>query len=249
VVAEKVHVEGKTSRRASADDPGKDLVDVSGFSVGSHSHHLVLALVHMKTEECGERRVKKTNRVREPQLGLEVDGIARAGSPVSRSKPPGGGGPLPHSVEREDGRVGEGRAVERAGGMGHVMVDEEDLRGGQAEVFLQVGFDPELLIEPVDHGLSKRAPGPWKCCQRTLQYPFKLHKGFLVKNNIVKVCGLDAGLVQTELDGQGRVAFVLLDPAEPFFLRCGYQLPIPKKSRCGIVIVTGYSKNMHGIPT
>ena len=40
-----------------------DFVDVARLPVGRHSHHLVLAFIDLKSEECRESAIKQTDGV------------------------------------------------------------------------------------------------------------------------------------------------------------------------------------------
>src|SRR5579872_710945 len=62
VEAEVIHVQRKGSV-AVLRDQLPDLVHVTRHAIRGHAHDLVLALVHLETEKCGEGAVEESDRV------------------------------------------------------------------------------------------------------------------------------------------------------------------------------------------
>src|SRR5436190_13997927 len=121
VKGEVVHVQLEAAVRMKADHL-PHFVDVTGRAEGRHAHDLVLALVDLEAEERGERAVEEAERMgkpdllQEPQLGAPAEAEARRR-------------PLADAVDRQHGRRIEARAEVSAGGVGEVMLAEENAAG------------------------------------------------------------------------------------------------------------------------
>jgi hypothetical protein len=90
-----------------------DLVPVLWHPKRRHTHHLVLAFVHLKTQKRGKSAVLKPQGVREPNLFSKLDIRPSADSADSDA----GGGPLPHPVHRHDRCFLITRTEKSTGGM------------------------------------------------------------------------------------------------------------------------------------
>ena len=127
--------------------------------------------------------------------------------------------PFANAVHGQDRRLVKGRGIERAGGVREVVLGKEDPIRGHADLGLEVALDPQLLVEPGDHRLSKDRVGVRKGAQCRHQDTLKLEQGLFVKDDIIQVRGGDASLAQAELDRLFWEAIVVLLAAEPFLVR------------------------------
>ena len=92
---------------------------VARLAVRREAHQLVLARVDAEPREVGERRIEETERVRKADLVGQLEAVAA-------SRAVGGRGPLADAVHRQYRRLLERRREERAGGVGFVMLREND---------------------------------------------------------------------------------------------------------------------------
>ncbi len=116
---EVLHVEPDRAVLADVDDLLANQVRVPRLAVRREAHQFVLAAVHLEPAEIGERRVEKTDRVREPQLGQHRELIPAP-------DPDRGGRPLSHAVHREDRGILVRRRIERRRSVRLVMFAEEN---------------------------------------------------------------------------------------------------------------------------
>ena len=87
------------------------IVHARGFAIGRHTHHLVFAIIHPKTQKGSKGGVKQTQRMREFLLMEEFNGVALLGArdtvgslfPNGRSFTNRRRGPFTHTIYRENG--------------------------------------------------------------------------------------------------------------------------------------------------
>ena len=156
------------------------LVDIARLAIGRHAHHLVFALVDLEAEERGERAVQQSQRVREHHLLANLDLIAAPYAPRARH-------PLAHAIHRQDRRLFERRAQERAGGMRHVMLAEQDLLRRNAQLGRDLRADPQLVDHPGDHRLAKNFVRLRIGLQHAHQDAIELAERLLVEDDVVQI--------------------------------------------------------------
>ena len=148
-VSEVFEVEAEGTVVAQVEEFREDEVAVAGLAVGGEAHELVFAGIDVEAAVVGEGRAEQTERVGESEFAEKVEPGAVAVAEC-------GGGPLAHTVEREDCGSLEGRGIEGAGGVALVMGGEEDPIGGVAtggaEGILDFERYPELAADPVGYG-------------------------------------------------------------------------------------------------
>ena len=139
----------------------------------------------------------------------------------------GGGRPLANAVHREEGGLLERGRIERAGGVGKMVLAEKNPVLLDFEPIPDKGFYPKLVAQPGDHGLPEGFPGPGVAFEGRHQDPFEFLERSFIKNDIIEVTGGDARLLQAEADGVFGEAIIVLDPGEPLFLRGRDEVPVP----------------------
>src|SRR6184192_2026805 len=89
--------------------------------------------------------------MRESQLAQQLDLVAATGTDRR-------GGPLADAVYGDDGRLLEGRGIERGGRVRLVMLAEHHLAVVSRDPALEIVGHPELLAEPQRHRHQVRLP-------------------------------------------------------------------------------------------
>ncbi len=189
------------------------LIHVPGLAIWRHSHDLVLALVHLKAEKGRKGAIEQADRVGEPHLRRQSDLVTLPDSPGCRR-------PLADPIDGQDRRLLEGGAEERAGGVGEVMLNEQDLPFGDPQLLPDQRLDPELLMEPGDHRLTEDLVGLRARLQDAHYQPLELQKRLLIEHGVLDLRGGDAGLCQAEIDSPVWKAVVVLAPGEPLLFGC-----------------------------
>ena len=141
-VAEVRQVEAERSVVLQVDQMLPDPVGVARLAVRREAHQLVLARVDAEPREVGERGIEEAERVRKADLVRQLDAVAA-------SRAVGRRGPLADAVHRQDRRLLERRREERAGGVGFVMLREDDrLAVAPAQPTRDLARQAELLARP-----------------------------------------------------------------------------------------------------
>ncbi len=201
-------------RRAEQHLP--DLRGKRGTAVRREAHHLVLALVDGEPQPGGEGRVEHPERVWEADLAERLDFAA----PISahRPAPEGQRRPLAHSVGRQNRRRTRRRGEEGGCGVGLVVLGEEDLAAGEAQVRGDDPLHPQLLAQRVLHCAREAPPGAREPAQRHGQDALELQHRLLVEHDRVELFRLEPGAIEAPLDGRQREPGVVLPAREPLFL-------------------------------
>ena len=167
-------------------------------AIGGQAHQLVFAAVDPEAAIIGHGRVEQAERVREAELMRQVDR-----GPSSDAK--AGGGPLADAVDGQDGGLLERRRVEGAGGVGLVVLGEEEpLPVGSPEGFRHRPREEQLFSDPERQRLDERREPGGRVGQIRLEEPFKLEQGLVVEADPVQVGGGEASLGQATGDGFRR---------------------------------------------
>ena len=95
-----------------------DLPNVAGRSIRGQAHHLVLRRIHLEAGVIGDSGIQQPEGVREMNLPRDAD--AGAASDAGR-----GGGPFADAIHGKNHGLVEGRGIEGAGGVTHVMFGEQ----------------------------------------------------------------------------------------------------------------------------
>ena len=219
-----------------------DEVAVYRLPVGGQPHKLVLPGVHPEPGEVGEGRVEQTQGVREPDLVQKPQA-------VSFAHPQGGGGPLPHPVQGEDGRILEGRGIEGACRVGFMVlgvVDGNGFRKTQLlEGFVDTGGHPELGPHPHGHRLHEGIEPLGRHREIGFQDAMELEDGLVVEDDRVGSFLPDPSLGQAVPHRVlGELGIVLL-PGEPLFLGRGDDLAVVDQAGRGVVIPATDAQDLH----
>src|SRR5260370_737237 len=212
-----------------------DLVEIARLAIRSHTHYFVLALIHFEAQKGRERRIKQTERIRKVNLLEQFDPIFATALPISFSATKRRRRPFPDAIDRHDRRLVKWRAEERAGRVRKVMLAEENSILREAELLQNAPFDPELFVEPGDHRFAENARSFRIRTQHRHQNPLELYQRLLMKNDIIKIPGLDACFFQTEIDRQLRKVVIVLLATEALFLGRVDQFAIAKRRPRGVM--------------
>ena len=120
-VVEVVHVQPEAAVVPQLEQMTRDQILVERPAVRRESHQFVFAAVHLEAAVIRERRIQKTERVRELDVTVQLDPVAAADAERGRA-------PLADAVERQDRRFLERTRKKGAGGVALVMVGEHDRR-------------------------------------------------------------------------------------------------------------------------
>jgi hypothetical protein len=112
------HVEPERSVGLEVDQVVADQARKPRLPIGRKAHQLVLAGIDPEAGVIRERRIEQSEAVREADLLDDVD-------PVAVAERGCGGAPLADAVHRQHQRVLERRRIERARGMGVMMLGEQ----------------------------------------------------------------------------------------------------------------------------
>ncbi len=237
VVGEVLHVLPQRAVVVDADHL-HDPVHVLGLAVGRHAHELVLALVDLEAAVGGEGAVEQADGVREAHLleHLELRAAAHAH---------GGGGPLARAVEGEHRRLLEGRAVEARRRVAHVVVREQQLAPGDAQLLEDQAAYPELLLHPGQHGLAEDLHAAREGREGREQQALELDEGLLVEHHVVDLLDRDARLAQAEGDGLLGVARVVLAAGEALLLGRRDDHAVLDQRRRAVVVVEREAEDVH----
>src|SRR5262249_19336228 len=181
-----------------------------------------LTLVDLESEKRRERRVEQPDGVRKAHLPRELELGAF-------SVPGGGRRPLADSVHGHQRRVLEGRAEEGRGGVGEVVLGEENLVAWHSDALGDERADPQLVGEPRRHGAAEETRPAWVGPQRGEEDPLELAEGLLEEDHVVEVARFDAGRRQHVTDRVGRKFRVVLLAREALFLDGGYQAAVAQE--------------------
>ena len=202
------------------------------LAVGGQAHQLVLAAVDPEAAIIGQGRVEQAERVGEAKLVRQVDRRPAA-------HPEAGGGPLADAVHGEDRGLVERRGVEGAGGVGLVVLGEDESPLVlPAEGLAHGPGQEEFLADPEGQGLAERPEAGGRIRQIGLEESLELQQGLVVKPHPVEVGRRDPGLGQAVFDGLRREPRVVLLAGEAFFLRGGHD-PAVDHQRRGRVVIEG----------
>ena len=154
-------------------------------------------------------------------------------------------GPLTDAVDGEHRGALERRREERAGGVGAVMFRERhaQLAGvghpGVFELRDELGFDPELVLEPHRDRLGKTPKSTRRGAEARLQDAVKLEDRFVVVRDGVE--GRGAGFGEDIAERVGGKRSVVFDAREAFLLGRGDDACAPifaglDETRGGVVV-------------
>ena len=153
---EVIKIERERAVRRAADQLA-DLLGQRGPAVGGEAHDLVFVLVHREAEIGGEGRIQHAERMRKPDFAqalIVVGPFARRSPCADRQRRP-----LADAVGGQDRRAARRRGEERGGGVRLMVLGEQDLASGHAEMRRDDPAHPDLFAERVLHRVRKRPPG------------------------------------------------------------------------------------------
>ena len=128
-----------------------------------------------------------------------------------------------------------------------MMIHKEDLVGRQIEFADEDAFDPQLLVEPGNHGLTKDDVGAGHGLQDAEEDALEFGQRLFIENNVIEISGRDAGRAQAELDRLRGKAKVVFDAREALFLGRGHQVTVVQQRGRGIMIETRNTKYVHAL--
>ena len=138
-----------------------------------------------------------------------------------------GAGPLPDTIEGEDGSLFERRREESRSSVRLVVLGEDNPTPVFAiELSTYFPRQVELLPHPQWHRLEKRPEAGRREGEVGLEDALELQKRLVVKADVIQVPRIKSGLFQAIRDGVGREGVVVLDASEAFFLGRGHDLAI-----------------------
>ena len=158
----------------------------------------------------------------------------------------GGGGPFPHAVHGEDGRLLEGRRIEGAGRMGQVVLGEQQRGVAVAHLgqFLpQERAHHELFLDPDRHGHEEALQAPGREAVVGLQQALELEIRLVVEGHGAQVAELEPRLRHDVGQGVSRKVGVVLLAGEALFLGRGDDLAVHQDGRGAVVIKGGKPEN------
>ena len=176
---EVAQVEAEGAVWLEIDQLRQDQVAKDRFAVGGETHHFVFPGVDPKTEVVGEGGVEQAERMRETQIGQQLDPVPFPAADACRR-------PFPHPIDRQHRRVFEGRREKRGGGVGFVMLRENDC-AFKFELPANDVLEPDLLLHPDRHGLEERAQPERRAGQVGGKQPVELQEWLLVKGDEIEL--------------------------------------------------------------
>ena len=186
-VVEIFGVEAERAVGLEVDQMVEDRAGVARLAIRREAHQLVLARVHLEAGVIGERRVEQAERVRKIDLPLRRQ-------PVALAQPHRGRRPFAHTVEAQHGGALEGAGEKGRGGVGLMMLGEEQRRQRvelpaveRGEFALERRAQVELLLEPKRHRGQKRTEPARRIAQVGLHHALELHPGLVVEDDRVEV--------------------------------------------------------------
>jgi hypothetical protein len=217
----------------------QDHLRVDRFAVGGQAHEFVFAGIDAKSAVIRERRVKHPQRMRKAQFLQQFNRVAAPAANGRRR-------PFPHRVDGQNGRLGEGRRIEGAGGVGLVMRREEDRTiRAQARQFLADGFaQVQFPSQPVGNHFRESPPSARRHRQIRFQQAGEFQHRLVIENDAVQVRRLQPAVTQAKLDGLPRKIRLVLDARKPFFLRGGDDLAVAQQRGGGVVVIGGNAQDV-----
>jgi len=132
-IPEVVHVQLETAVFTDFDEVFANLVGVKGLAVGCQTHQLVFTRVDPKSGEIGHGRIEQTQAVGKV-------GFLQHGDLVALAVAEAAGGPFADAVQGQHGRIFKGARKKGAGGVGFVVLSEQDLAGRTRARLVQAAF-------------------------------------------------------------------------------------------------------------
>ena len=129
---------------------------------------------------------------------------------VSAAVADGGGGPLPDSVNGQDGGILERRREKGAGCVRQVMFRKQDLQIVPSDIFYggQLVQDEllqhDLFFDPDRHGGPERRHSPGGKCVVRFQQPLEFQERLVIKHDGVDLRKGEAGMCKAVFDRIGR---------------------------------------------
>ncbi len=206
-----------------------------GVAVGGEAHELVFPRVDPETEVVGESRVEQSH-------GMGKCHFLEDGDLPVLPVADGGGGPFADAVDGQDCRLPEGGGVKGAGGVGQVVVREEQFRDFPLSVpqFLHFladeALEEDLFLDPDGDGREEGLQAPGGEDVVGLQEALELEKGLVVEDDGLQVLEADGSLLQAVAGGVGGKARIVLLPREALLLGGGDDPAVFYDGRRGIVI-------------
>ena len=143
--------------------------------------------------------------------------------------------PLPHTVDRQDGRFFKRGDEEGARRMRGVMIGEQDLPL-VPQLPLDGLRDPHLLFQPHRHRLKIGEVAEGKRGERCEEDPFKLDEGLVIERHVVQVGDGYPRLPETGVNGVRREAGVVTFSGKAFLLgRCDQRSVLHQRRRSIVV--------------
>ena len=236
-VVEEAHVRAEGAVLAQVHQALEDELREARLAVRGQAHDLVLARVDLEAGVVGESRVEQPEGVGEAHLAEERDGVAPP-------DPEGGRRPFPDAVHGQDGGLLERRGEEGGGGMGFVVLGEEELPV-VAQLAADLALGPELAPQPEGHGLGEGGEARRGVGEVGLQDPLELQPGLVVEDDPVEVRGAQARLAQAVVDRVEGEGGVMLLAGEALLLRGGDDRAVAQQRRGGVVVVGGEPQDVH----
>src|SRR4030095_14055124 len=107
-----------------------------------------------------------------------------------------------------------------------MMLGKQNPVVGDPQRVADAVLHPQLVEEPCGHRLAEDGPGARHLSERRLQDAIELDERLFEERDAVDVRSLDAGLVETELNGARGKPEVVLDAREAFLFRRGDEMTV-----------------------
>ena len=159
----------------------------------------------------------------------------------------GGSGPFPHAIDRQDRGLVEGAREKGTGGMGLVVLGENQRPSVfPAQSLAEHTAEMELLAQPHRDGLPETAKSARRKREVGFQQSLELEIGFLVEGHVVEIAGADFRLRQAVFDRLGGKIRVVLLAGEALLLSGCHDLAVAHQRGRRVVVEGGYPQDVHG---
>ncbi len=164
--------------------------------------------------------------------------------PIVLACPEAGGDPLPHAVHSEKRRLLVRGREESRGGVGLVMLRENDF-ALVAEFLFDQFLHPDFLFDPDRYGLEERLDPGWSVSQVGMQKAVKFQEGLLIESHVIEVLNRHAAIAQTVRDGAFGETGIVLFAGEPFFLGRRDDLAVLHQASGAVVVKRRNPEDIH----
>ncbi len=133
-----------------------------------------------------------------------------------------GGSPLAHPVDGQDGRAVEGRGIECAGGVRHMVLGKQHTLAfaERADGVEHMLFHPHFVAQHLRGGSDELATPGGTCRQCVFNHTVECGDRIVIKHDRVQFVGVDKAFLQAVVDGVDGKGRVMFFTRESFLLCC-----------------------------